>query len=108
MADIDNSKDDDFQRSEVVEQGEIDKQVEVDMQERVEAEIVRINGEKNAEGIREKARLPDKYVGFTIRYKCFWIWINLFNIVTSIAMATGGVLILGMESDQSTLSYQQC
>ena len=93
MADkVDNDKDDDFQNADNLNTEEA-------LQERIEAEIERINGPKDDKGIRENARLPDKYVGFTIRYKCFWIWLNLFNIATSIAMATGAVLILGQDQD---------
>ena len=93
----DNDKDDDFKNADVVEQEEVEKAEEEVLQEKIDAELERVNGPKNEEGIREAARLPDKYVGFTIRYKCFWIWINLFNIATSVAMATGGVMILGQE-----------
>ena len=79
------------------------------MQERVDAEIERVNGPINElTNVRDNAKLPDKYVGFTIRYKCFWIWMNLFNIFTSIAMAVGAVEILSADQDQSTMSYQQC
>ena len=68
------------------------------MQERVDAEIERVNGPINElTNVRDNAKLPDKYVGFTIRYKCFWIWMNLFNIFTSIAMAVGAVEILSAD-----------
>ena len=53
-------------------------------------------------------KLPPKYVGFTIKFKSFWIWMNLFNIAMSGAMIYGSVAILGREHDQQTTSYQQC
>ena len=87
-----DDKDDDFQNAENLNTEEA-------LKEKIEAEILRVNGPADEKGIRENARLPDKYVGFTVRYKCFWIWLNLFNIATSIAMASGAVLILGMEQD---------
>ena len=86
MADLD--KDDDFQNAENLNTEEA-------LKEKIEAEILRLNGPKDEKGVREKGGLPDKYIGFTVRYKCFWIWRNLFNIATSIAMAVGAVLILG-------------
>ena len=97
MSDAD--KDDDFQNAENLDTEEA-------LKERIEAEILRVNGPADEKGIRADGKLPDKYVGFTIRYKCFWIWLNLFNIATSIAMAVGGALILSQDQDQSTLSYQ--
>ena len=84
----DNDKDDDFQNAENLNTEEA-------LKEKIEAEIERLNGPKDDKGVREKGGLPDKYIGFTVRYKCFWIWLNLFNIATSIAMAVGAVLILG-------------
>ena len=107
MADTKNI-DDGFKNADNVEQEFDDEAAEEALQERIDAELERVNGPKNDAGIRENAKLPDKYVGFTIRYRCFWIWINLFNIATSVAMSTGAVMILGLESDQSTMSYQQC
>ena len=85
-----DDKDDDFQNAENLNTEEA-------LKEKIEAEILRVNGPADEKGVRENGRLPDKYVGFTVRYKCFWIWLNLFNIATSIAMACGGVLILGQD-----------
>ena len=40
-------------------------------------------------------RIPAKYVAFTVRFKCFWIGVNVLGILTSTAFAAGSVLILG-------------
>ena len=52
--------------------------------------------------------MPPRYIRFTVLHKCFWTWLNIFNILTSIAMAVGWVMISGHERDQNTLSYQEC
>ena len=52
--------------------------------------------------------LPAKYVGFTVKFKCFWIWINVISLLMSAGMATGSVLILGREHDQKSIAYQEC
>ena len=74
----------------------------------INAEIERVNGKEIEKGVREHPKLPDKYLAFTVRYKCFWIWINIFNILTSIAMAVGAVMILNIDVVPSSTSYQQC
>ena len=38
--------------------------------------------------------MPPLYIRFTIRFRCFWILLNIFNIVTSVLMGMGTVLIL--------------
>ena len=40
---------------------------------------------------------PYQYIKFTVKFKCFWIWMNMFNIIASIGMALGGVMIMGRE-----------
>ena len=44
--------------------------------------------------------MPPRYIAFTVKNKCFWIWLNVFNIVTSLVMAAGSVIILGNDHDQ--------
>ena len=92
MADAaDNNADDDFQNAENLDTEEA-------MLAKIEAELDRVNGPRDPEtNKRLNRKLPDKYVGFTVRYKCFWIWLNLFNIATSIAMALGGAMILSAD-----------
>ena len=38
--------------------------------------------------------MPPRYIRFTIRFRCFWVLLNIFNIVTSVLMGMGTVLIL--------------
>ena len=88
MADDKNNVDDDFQNAENLNTEEA-------MQAKIDAELDRVNGPRDeATNKRLNRKLPDKYVAFTVRYKCFWIWLNLFNVATSIAMAVGGSMIL--------------
>ena len=44
-------------------------------------------------------RLPPKYVGFTIRFRSFWLWLNIFNILMSGGMIYGSVAILRRPHD---------
>ena len=52
--------------------------------------------------------MPPKYVAFTVKFKSFWIWLNIFNFLTSGLMAFGGVRILKREQDQSSVNYMEC
>ena len=52
--------------------------------------------------------MPPKYVRFTIKFRCFWAMINVFNIFASAAMAFGAVKILSKERDPKTQVYQEC
>ena len=45
------------------------------------------------------SNMPPRYIKFTIRHKCFWILLNLSNIVLSCVMAAGSVYILGKDQD---------
>ena len=60
---------------------------DADLEERVKAEQAKF------------PNLPPKYVGFTIRYKCFWIVMNLIGILTSAAMGAGSVMIMKRDHD---------
>ncbi len=44
-------------------------------------------------------KLPPKYVGFTIKFKGFWMWMNIFNILMSSGMIYGSVAILNRPHD---------
>ena len=44
-------------------------------------------------------RMPKKYIGFTVKHSCFWLVLNLLNILFSGANAAGSVLILGREHE---------
>ena len=52
--------------------------------------------------------MPPKYVRFTVKFRCFWAMLNVFNIIASMGMAAGSVLILGREHDPKTQVYQEC
>ena len=56
-------------------------------------------------------RMPHKYIKFTVKYRCFWIAINLFNIIASVIMATAGIMILqGVDDDRDThlIAFSEC
>jgi len=53
-------------------------------------------------------RMPPRYVAFTIKHKVFWKWLNVFNFVSSGAMAYGTVKILNVEHDSSKFIEIQC
>ena len=72
------------------------KVLDEELQVRIKAEQAKFPG------------LPPKYVGFTIKFKCFWIWVNIFGILSSAAMAAGSILILGREHEEVSMSYQEC
>ena len=54
--------------------------------------------------------MPKKYIKFTVKFKCFWAMMNVFNILSSIGMATGSVLILGREHGDGVdlIAFQEC
>lgn len=60
--------------------------------------------------------MPPRYIKFTIRFKCFWTLLNIFNIVASILMGMGTVMILSGGGKASTAKcdgltgdqYTQC
>ena len=60
------------------------------------------------EEVAKYPRMPAKYVAFTLKFKTFWFWLNIFNIVTSGVMAFGGVRIMKREQDAQSLSYKEC
>ena len=72
------------------------KIVDADLDARVKAEQAKF------------PNLPPKYVGFTVKFKCFWIWINVFGILSSIAMASGSLMILGADQKANSFAYQEC
>ncbi len=56
--------------------------------------IVRVKAEQE-----KYPKLPPKYVGFTIKFKGFWMWMNIFNILMSSGMIYGSVAILNRPHD---------
>lgn len=55
--------------------------------------------------------MPKKYIKFTVKFKCFWIGMNVFNILSSLAMCAGSVLILGEDKDDDTadlIAFKEC
>ena len=69
-------------------------------------EVVKVSDrwspEIKAEIIRQTEKysnMPPRYLAFTIKHKCFWIWLNVFNILTSGVMAAGSVMILSNDHD---------
>ena len=53
--------------------------------------------------------MPKKYIGFTIKHKCFWLMLNLFNILASAGNAAGTVLILGREHEGAPqIEFPEC
>ena len=44
-------------------------------------------------------KMPKKYIKFTVKYRCFWACMNIFNILSSAGMCVGSVMILGAEKE---------
>ena len=49
--------------------------------------------------------MPPKYVAFTIKWRCFWLVVNLIGIAASVGMAVGSVMILGRENDDKENTF---
>ena len=53
-------------------------------------------------------RMPPKYIAFTIKFKKFWILLNLISIASSCVMAWLGVRVNTREYEQKSVGYQEC
>ena len=53
-------------------------------------------------------RMPPRYIGFTIRYRSFWLGLNVFNLLSSAAMAYGCIAILGREREAESFEHLEC
>ena len=52
--------------------------------------------------------MPKKYIKFTVKYRAFWVWMNVFNILTSIAMCMGSVMILNDKEELDLIAFPEC
>ena len=50
-------------------------------------------------------RMPKKYIGFTIKYRCFWLVLNLISLSSQGVMAWLGVRVLNNEHEQQSVVY---
>lgn len=93
-----NEQDNNFQAAHAIAgSGPGSEQISPEMKQKIADQILKYEG-----------KVPPRYIKFTIVHRCFWLWLNFFNILTSVAMAAGWVVIAGREREQNTLSYQEC